>query len=223
MGDRRSHRQHRDQADREDPAEPAAPAHPVRATQRSDPVGAGRIGHRVHRTARGAVDRQGHRLPERAEDRLQPADHRRRPGEPHRWLLSGRAGLGFGDALADQLPGRREDPVLRRDRFHRRRDHRAVVRAATALHAPGRAGGTAADHCRTTDRHQAVELRDQGVPLRRGAGDHHRARRRLRRPGHRGAARRCPVDPAVRAAGGQTQGTGIGGRARTGGPRAGAG
>jgi sulfate permease, SulP family len=31
------------------------------------------------------------------------------------------------------------------------------------------------------------------------------------------------LDPAVRAAGGQTEGTGIGGRARTGGPRAGAG
>ena len=59
-------------------------------------------------------------------------------------------------------------------------DRRAVVRAATALHAAGRAGRTAADHRRTTDRHQAVELRHQGVPLRRGAGHHHRARRRAR-------------------------------------------
>jgi len=34
------------------------------------------------------VDRQSHRLPERSEDRLQPADHRRRPGEPHRRFSS---------------------------------------------------------------------------------------------------------------------------------------
>ena len=101
-------------------------------------------------------------------------------------------------------------------------DSRAVVRAAIALHAAGRAGRTAADHRRKTDRHQAIELRHQGVALRRGTRPHHGVHRRAGRPGHRGAARRCPVDPAVRAAGGEAEGQGVGGGSGAGGPREGA-
>ena len=60
------------------------------------------------------------------------------------------------------------------------------------------------------------------LPLRRGAGPSHRVHRRADRLGHRGATRRCPVDPAVRAARGEAEGEGIGGGSRAGGPRKGA-
>ena len=113
-------------------------------------------------------------------------------------------GLRFGDALADQLPGRRGDPVLGRGRFRRRRDHRAVVRAATALHARAALAGllliTAArliDIKRLSYAIKASRYDTGLVILTALVGvlvdlD--------------GAARCCVVDPAGRAAGGQAQG-----------------
>ena len=61
----RSPRQHGIGPYRENPAESAYPAHSRRSTQCVRPAFTRRAGHRLHRPSRGAVDRQGDRVPER--------------------------------------------------------------------------------------------------------------------------------------------------------------
>ena len=86
---------------------------PARMSRSSRGVAAasvdGRAGHRLRRHHRGAVDRQSHCLPDTTEDRLQPADHGRRPGQP-RLAASSRACRARA-----RCPGRRSTsrPVLR--------------------------------------------------------------------------------------------------------------
>ena len=125
----------------------------------------GRVGHRVRRHHRGAVDRQSHCLPDPTEDRLQPADHGRRPGQPRRRLLPEPAGLGLAVALGDQFPVRCENTILR-DRLGRNgRRGVAAVRAVTAVRSAAGAGRAVARHRRAAGRFQAVDLHAQSIAL----------------------------------------------------------
>jgi len=60
---------------------------------------------------------------------------RRGVGQPHRWLLPGGTGFGFGVALADSLPGWCGYTLLRGHQCGGRRGGSAALRAVAALYA----------------------------------------------------------------------------------------